>query len=472
MSELGVFGVGNGVSNENNPTLNGVSNLRNQNPRMNGTVPTQQENGGNSRNQYSNQARGIDYNHSLFLSPQINKLGLVDGTCSKDKFPEEMWNRWERVNAIVLSWVMNSVSKNLLGGIMYASIVQTVWEELLERFNKIDGSRTFNLHKEISTLTQGATSVFVYFTKIKNLWEEFESLVPAPGCECPRCKFNQCIGNFELAIHPRNNRNQGNNHYGTGNQSHSPYGNQKFKKPSNYNLIGEFCKCKGHSKDSCYKLIGYPPDFKSKKGGMDRKTGPNPGYGVAYNVLADNTISENGTQSQNQFGHNAAVLTYGQTSQAINSYKFKEGSNMVLKMPLASAAGVVEDVALIAPSSNPEWIIDTRATNHMTSNPDLLTEETIKKAEVTKKVHLPNGDVTQVSHTGNSVISKTSTISNVFLIPQFKYNLLNVIVREEIFPFKTKDTAANCSNQESEPVADQSIHMDHDQIFADPEPDQ
>ncbi|XP_070022399.1 uncharacterized protein [Nicotiana sylvestris] len=126
-----------------------------------------------------NQVNGIDYNHPLFLSPadvsgiQIisfqlagienysiwfrsmrvallgrNKLGLVDGTCSKEKFPEMMWNHWERVNAIVLFWIMNSVAKGLLGGIMYASSTQVIWEDLVERFNMVDGSRTFNLHKK------------------------------------------------------------------------------------------------------------------------------------------------------------------------------------------------------------------------------------------------------------------------------------------------------------------------------------
>jgi len=32
-----------------------------------------------------------------------NKMGLIDGTCAKDKFPSELGNNWERVNAVVLS---------------------------------------------------------------------------------------------------------------------------------------------------------------------------------------------------------------------------------------------------------------------------------------------------------------------------------------------------------------------------------
>nr|XP_033517587.1 uncharacterized protein LOC117281844 [Nicotiana tomentosiformis] len=117
-----------------------------------------------------------------------NKLGLVDGTCSKENFPESMWNHWERVNAIVLSWLINYVSSGLFGGIMYASSARVVWNDLHERFDKIDGSRSYNLHKEITTLNQGTASVSAYFLKLKDLWEEFEALVPAPGCDCPRSR--------------------------------------------------------------------------------------------------------------------------------------------------------------------------------------------------------------------------------------------------------------------------------------------
>lgn len=50
---------------------------------------------------------------------------------------------------------------------MYASNAQSVWMDIQERFTKVDGSRTFNLHKEITTLTQGNAFVFIYFSKFK-----------------------------------------------------------------------------------------------------------------------------------------------------------------------------------------------------------------------------------------------------------------------------------------------------------------
>lgn len=48
---------------------------------------------------------------------------------------------------------MNSVFRNLLGSIIYATNAQLVWDDLAERFNKIVSSKTFNLHKEIATLS-------------------------------------------------------------------------------------------------------------------------------------------------------------------------------------------------------------------------------------------------------------------------------------------------------------------------------
>ncbi|XP_016572935.1 uncharacterized protein LOC107870802 isoform X1 [Capsicum annuum] len=247
-----------------------------------------------------------------------NKLGLVNGSSSKDKFPADMANHWEGVNAIVISWILSYVAKNLLGGIMYATSAQVVWNDLCERFNKIDGSRTFSNHKEIATLSQGtaSASVSIYYSRLKDLWEEFEALVPIPGCNCDTSKdyvahlqklklFQFLIGLNEaysqarsqiLMMNPSPSINQayamivsdegqryagilGSNPVSTGyesamfskgvgsivyNKSGVQQG-QRFKK--NYNLPCEVCKIRGHTKENCWKVVGYPPDFKSKKYG-------------------------------------------------------------------------------------------------------------------------------------------------------------------------------------------------------------
>lgn len=52
---------------------------------------------------------------------------------------------------------------------VYADSAQDVLEDLKERFNKVDRSKSFIVYQEIVRLTQGTTSVASYFTKLKEL---------------------------------------------------------------------------------------------------------------------------------------------------------------------------------------------------------------------------------------------------------------------------------------------------------------
>uniref|UniRef100_A0A1U7VQ78 Uncharacterized protein LOC104220815 n=1 Tax=Nicotiana sylvestris TaxID=4096 RepID=A0A1U7VQ78_NICSY len=64
------------------------------------------------------------------------KLGFITGTCIKTSFEADLHEECEICNAIVHSWIMNSVSKDLLSGIIYASDAHAAWEDLKERFDK------------------------------------------------------------------------------------------------------------------------------------------------------------------------------------------------------------------------------------------------------------------------------------------------------------------------------------------------
>ena len=62
--------------------------------------------------------------------------------------------------------------------------VESVWKDLAERYDKVDGSRIFQLHKEIATVSQGTSSISTYFSRLRELWVEYDSLTPVPSCEC------------------------------------------------------------------------------------------------------------------------------------------------------------------------------------------------------------------------------------------------------------------------------------------------
>ncbi|KAH0653131.1 hypothetical protein KY289_030809 [Solanum tuberosum] len=72
-----------------------------------------------------------------------NKLEFIDGSCEKAYFGANLEDLWECCNAIVLLWLMNCVSKDLLTSIVSASSVVAVWNDLKEQFDKVDCSRIF-----------------------------------------------------------------------------------------------------------------------------------------------------------------------------------------------------------------------------------------------------------------------------------------------------------------------------------------
>lgn len=91
---------------------------------------------------------------------------------------------------------MNTVSKNLVSTVIYRTYAHSVWEDLKERFDKVNTSRTFYLHKEIETLTQGVSFVSIYFSRLRELWDELEALTPPSLCPCPESK--QYSEHFQL----------------------------------------------------------------------------------------------------------------------------------------------------------------------------------------------------------------------------------------------------------------------------------
>ncbi|XP_070048583.1 uncharacterized protein [Nicotiana tomentosiformis] len=88
-----------------------------------------------------------------------SKLGFVDGRYLKSRFAPELHDLLEKVNIVVLSWIMNVVRPVLLSIVLYASSAYKVLEDLREMFDKVNGSRVQLLHKEIHSFSQGTMTV-------------------------------------------------------------------------------------------------------------------------------------------------------------------------------------------------------------------------------------------------------------------------------------------------------------------------
>nr|XP_016445319.1 PREDICTED: uncharacterized protein LOC107770513 [Nicotiana tabacum] len=151
-----------------------------------------------------------------------NKLGLVDGSCKKEDFPKAVGNHWERVNAIVLSWIMSSVAKGLLGGIMYATNTQAVWEELLH----LQKLKLFQFLMGLNDSYAQARRQILLMSLMSSVNQAYSMVISDESQKLVKnvagiLGVNPAVmpGNYEATMFTRN---------GGGNQNH------KFKK--NYNL--------------------------------------------------------------------------------------------------------------------------------------------------------------------------------------------------------------------------------------------
>ncbi|XP_073023649.1 uncharacterized protein [Primulina eburnea] len=241
-----------------------------------------------------------------------NKLGFIDRSVAKPPSNElNLLNYWSRNNNIVISWILNSVSKEISASILFSESAAEIWEDLRERFQQSNGPRVFQLRRELVSCRQEQEPVSVYFTKLKALWEELSNFRPACSCGMCNCdgvkkideyfqmdftmsflmglndSFAQVRSQillidplppiyriFALIVQEERQRSVDSRYSGnnvTGSLAFAVKSEQP-QKHSNYKGYASqrerpFCtKCNihGHTIETCYKIHGYPPGYKFK----------------------------------------------------------------------------------------------------------------------------------------------------------------------------------------------------------------
>lgn len=69
-----------------------------------------------------------------------NKLGLVDGSVHQPSESDILYGNWERTNNMVISWILNSVEKDIADSLLYCNNAREIWKELENRFEQSNGT--------------------------------------------------------------------------------------------------------------------------------------------------------------------------------------------------------------------------------------------------------------------------------------------------------------------------------------------
>ncbi|GJR36594.1 ribonuclease H-like domain-containing protein [Tanacetum coccineum] len=194
--------------------------------------------------------------HTMLLALEgRNKTGFIDNTCRRSHTDEVLGRQWDRVNAVVLIWILNSISEELFLGQIFSKRAFKVWNKLKETFDRVDGFVTLNLHHKINSLTQNGAPVAEYFNKLMRLDDSYMQLRsnilfrdPLPDAKGAYVLISSEEGGAQ--------RSQTFGNTSRHNNVPRPNNNENIKAVSGPTLVCEHYGFNGHNIDRCFKLIG------------------------------------------------------------------------------------------------------------------------------------------------------------------------------------------------------------------------
>ncbi|XP_062100902.1 uncharacterized protein LOC133806830 [Humulus lupulus] len=80
-------------------------------------------------------------------------MDFVDGTLPKPPTTDPN-SSWSRCHSMVMSWILNSISKEIRDSVMYLKTVPAIWQDITDRFSEENGPRIFELKQVLQFLTR------------------------------------------------------------------------------------------------------------------------------------------------------------------------------------------------------------------------------------------------------------------------------------------------------------------------------
>ncbi|XP_076893891.1 uncharacterized protein LOC143546021 [Bidens hawaiensis] len=119
-----------------------------------------------------------------------NKIGFVDGTIKKPESGSSDYMAWRRCDAMLKGWLTTAMEKDIHGSVKYATTASEIWAGLKERFGKQTAPRAYELKQALTNTRQDGASVCAYYTKLRVIWDEIQTILPSQHCTCNGCSCN------------------------------------------------------------------------------------------------------------------------------------------------------------------------------------------------------------------------------------------------------------------------------------------
>ncbi|GFS44584.1 hypothetical protein Acr_00g0091130 [Actinidia rufa] len=380
----------------------------------------------------------------LFLGGK-GKSGWLLGTITKPNATDPKFVQWEIDNCTILGWLFNSMEPRIYHVFMYHDMVPLLWSSLTKMYaHARNEALIFELYREIHQASQASLSLSVadYFAYLQSRWEELAQYEPLS-------EFTTEEGGSQLAVLTIINTILMPSIFeafamldGVMSAAIAFYSYVLHLSQSPPFLIRwlllllvpvfsggrsssgrapcSFCGGVTHGRDRCFKLH---PELREtfKRNKEKSKASPRTAAlsETSYGSPAAPTAPDL-HQLQTQFQNQMEQLQLQFQTQLGSLMQQSPRLN-----PSPSTATLASGIptALHVRSSNPSWVLDSGADDHMTGELSLFTSDL---SSIDQFVRIADGSAVHVRSKGEICLSSQLTLSSVLYVPDFAYNLLSV----------------------------------------------
>ncbi|KAL2905899.1 Retrovirus-related Pol polyprotein from transposon RE1 [Bienertia sinuspersici] len=269
---------------------------------------------------------------------------------------------------MVISWILNTANDSIKKFVMFMTSASEIWKHLEKSYSITNGAKKYSLNKQLYETKQQNRLVSEYYTNMRTLWVELESLTMMP----PIIEINT--------------------------------------------EISAFMRCFNEQKEELKLfqfLNGLDNDYASQRRGSRWTKGRQEG--------------------KPRLSANACTQGEGISGTGIIAEQLEQ---LLRLLPTPSKGGETDSndemeanfVEIVtcnfAQTRNEEWIIDSRATHHMSRDLELIKGG--RRTPHQMRINLPNGKTSEVAACGAKKLNNGLSLRNIMCIPSFRHNLLSV----------------------------------------------
>ncbi|KAI5324577.1 hypothetical protein L3X38_033650 [Prunus dulcis] len=353
------------------------------------------------------------------------KHGHLTGDIAQPADTDPTFNKWRASDCQVKSWLFDAMQPNQIKRFIRYDTAKQVWAAIKQTYSDgADEAKIYDLHRRSFIMKQAGASVAKYYSELTEIFQELDQLSPSTmehpkDIETRRKEVDRLLvyiflagldNNFDqirgeiLRMEPkpeleaayahikRESNRQGTMSEVASEATALATARSRQSRPNNYsvdltrNRLPMKCtKCglDNHTIKGCYEIIGYPEGWVHKGRKKD-----------STRALFASAQSSEETASEPPSG------TSGSKALATSGTSCKSSL-----------------------TCNRSWIIDTGATDHMTSS---FTGLHSTKPSSQTHITSANGTTSQVMGEGSLSLTSSLSLDHVLVVPSLDYDLLSV----------------------------------------------